>query len=137
MADVVLDASVWVACLVPKDVHHASSRDWLSRHLADASTTVVPALALPEVSGPIARRTASTRLGRRAAAALRRLPGVRIVPLDRELADTAERLAAEARLRGADAVYVAVAYRLGLPLVTWDEQQIERGTAVVTVCTPS
>jgi predicted nucleic acid-binding protein len=40
------------------------------------------------------------------------------------------------RLRGADAVYVALARRLGMPLVTWDAEQRERAKPVVRVVTP-
>jgi len=133
VADVVLDASVWVSCLVPQDAHHEPSRRWLAQHMAEAGLTVAPALILPEVSGPVARRTGRSRLGREAAKALRRLPGLRLVTLDAQLAGEAEALAAEYRLRGADSVYVAVARRLKLPLVTWDAEQLERAADVVTV----
>jgi predicted nucleic acid-binding protein len=41
-----------------------------------------------------------------------------LVPLDEALAERAATLAASARLRGADAVYGAVAYEYGTTLVT-------------------
>ena len=63
--------------------------------------------------------------------------GVRLVAVDRQLADGAARLAARLRLRGADAVYVALAERLDLPLVTLDSQQLERGGSVIDVRRPS
>jgi predicted nucleic acid-binding protein len=133
--EVVLDASVWVACVVAKDPHYERSRRWLDRHVAEGRAIVAPALILPEVSGPVARRTQSRTLGLRAATVLRRLPGLRLVALDRRLAEAAEALAATLRLRGADAVYVAVAQELNLPLVTWDDEQLERAARVVSVRT--
>ena len=40
------------------------------------------------------------------------------------------------RLRGADATYVAVAQRLDLPLITWDREQLERASRLITVRSP-
>lgn len=95
-----------------------------------------PALLLPEIVGAIARRTGQRRLARRAVAAVLRLPELRLVALDRRLAEIAARLAGDLQLRGADAVYVATAAEFELPLVTWDAAQRERGAARVTVIGP-
>jgi predicted nucleic acid-binding protein len=57
--------------------------------------------------------------------------------VDESLAREAAELAARLRLRGADAVYVAVARKLDLPLVTWDAEQRERGGAAIVVRTPA
>jgi len=45
-------------------------------------------------------------------------------------------LAAEHRIRGCDAVYVALARQLDMPLITLDRQQLERGAAVVATRVP-
>ena len=136
MADVVVDASVWVSRFVTHDPHHAASVQWLAETTATDGTLAAPTLLLPEVAGPIARITGKPGLGRRAVARLLGVPGVRIVTMDPELADGAARLAADLRLRGADAVYVALARRLGLPLVTLDGEQLERAASVVSVRRP-
>jgi len=47
------------------------------------------------------------------------------------------RFAANLRLRGADALYVAVAARLGVPLVTFDQELASRAALAVDVITPS
>jgi predicted nucleic acid-binding protein len=133
----VADASVWVSALVPGDAHHVSSRAWLEREQAAERAVVAPALLLPEVAAAISRKTGRPALARSAIAAVMRLPHVRLVALDPDLAEAAGRLAADCALRGADAVYVAVAERLGIPLVTWDREQIERGGRVLEVVTPS
>jgi predicted nucleic acid-binding protein len=39
-------------------------------------------------------------------------------------------------MRGADAVYIAAAATLGLPLVTWDVEQRERAREVIDVFVP-
>jgi predicted nucleic acid-binding protein len=132
----VVDASVWVSRLLPQDAEHAATRDWLERHVRDGGLTASPTLALAEVSGAVARRTGSARLGTRAVQALLDLPGLRLIAVNQRLAMTAARLAAELSLRGADAVYVAAALDLGLPLVSWDVEQRERGRRLVRVHTP-
>jgi len=65
-----------------------------------------------------------------------RLPSLRLVPIDAMLAETSAGLAGRFRLRGADAVYVAVAASLRLPLVTWDADQRDRVAAIVRVTSP-
>jgi predicted nucleic acid-binding protein len=132
----VVDASVIVSRLVPHDVHHEASRRWLSRHVAEGGLLIAPALLLPEVAGAIARRTGESRLASRAVEAVLRLPQLRLVPVDDALARTAARLAGQLRLRGADALYVAAAAALRLPLVTWDMEQRNRGTPLVDVLLP-
>ncbi len=67
---------------------------------------------------------------------LSRLPALRIVAVDSELAEAAARLAGDQRLRGADAVYVALAKRLSLPLVTWDLEQVSRASEVIHARAP-
>ena len=57
---------------------------------------------------------------------LKQIPNVVFVPIDRELADEASRIAAEYRLRGCDAIYAAVAYMFNAKLITLDKQQSER-----------
>ena len=131
-----VDASVWVSRLVPTDVHHAPSRSWLQELAERGELAVAPALVLAEVAGAVARRTGLPRLGLRAIALFQRLPTSRLVPVDSELGRLGARLAAEERLRGADAIYVALARRLGIPLITWDREQRDRGSAVVTVLDP-
>ncbi len=132
----VVDASVLVSRLVPHDVHHEPSRRWLASHVEGGGLVVAPALLLPEVAGAVARRTAEPRLAQRAVEAVLRLPALRLVPVDEVLARAAARLAGQLRLRGADALYVATAARLRLPLVTWDTEQRDRAARLVQVLVP-
>jgi predicted nucleic acid-binding protein len=136
VADVVVDASVWVSRFVTHDAHHLSAARWLAAAALAGGLLVAPALVLPEVAGPIGRMTGRPGLARRAVRQLLRIHGVRIVAVDHELAAAAARLAGDRRLRGADAVYVALARRLGLPLLTLDGEQMERGAAVIDVRRP-
>lgn len=132
----VVDASVVVSRLVTHDLNYEASRRWLTRHVAGGGLVIAPTLLLPEVAGAVSRRTGGPRLAQRAVEAVLRLPGLRLITVDDTLARTAATLAGRLRVRGADAVYIAVAVNLGLPLVTWDIEQRDRGARVVEVQTP-
>ncbi len=133
----VVDASVWVSRFLSDDVRHALSRDWLEWHFAAAGIVVAPALLLAEVSGAIARRTGRPELAGAAVQHLIRVPGLRLVPVDRGLAKAGADAARDLGLRGADALYVATARRLSLRLVTWDAEQLRRGSALIEVLNPA
>lgn len=132
----VVDASVWVSCLVAQDAHHLASRQWLHKHLAEDGSLVVPTLVLAEVAGAIARRTGASELGHQAAGEILRAPGLRLVALDPELGTEAARAAAHFQIRGADAVYVAVARALNIPLLTWDQELQGRVREFIEVLHP-
>ncbi len=131
-----IDASVWVSRFIADDPNHGASRRWLQQHLESGGTVVTPTLALAEVAGALARRTGMADLGRHSVDAILRAPGLRLVPLDQELAAEAARIAADRRLRGADAVYVASARLLDVPLVTWDEEIHARAPSLIEVRHP-
>jgi predicted nucleic acid-binding protein len=133
---IVIDASVWVSRLVSGDVHHEASRRWLAEQIAQGMPIVGPSLLLAEIAGAISRQTGRPRLARSALRLLERVPGLRLLPLDQRLGTMAGQLAATLGLRGADAVYVATARMLGVPLMTWDLEQRERGGRVVSVRSP-
>jgi predicted nucleic acid-binding protein len=61
---------------------------------------------------------------------------IELIPVTLPIAERAARIAGEHRIRGCDAVYVALAEQLSEALVTLDRQQLERGAAVVAVRAP-
>jgi len=132
----VVDASVWVSRFVSDDVHHEPSRLWLARLVEEGTAITAPALLLPEVTGAIARRVGRPELATHALSLLQRLPNMRFVPIEADLAQLAGQFAADLGLRGADAVYVSLAYQLGVPLATWDREQLERSPTSINVLTP-
>jgi predicted nucleic acid-binding protein len=132
----IVDASVVVSHLVPHEAGHEASRRWLARHVVAGGLVIAPVLLLPQVAGAIARRTGNPRLARRAIDAVLRLPALRLLDLDETLARAAAAVAARLRARGADAVYIAAAAHLRLPLVTWDAEQRDRAAGIVEVLAP-
>ena len=132
----VVDASVWVSRFVPADVHHEPSYRWLEDVVTSRELLVAPALLLAELAGAVSRRTGRPELAARAVDLLEQLPGGRLVPVDAQLARLTAGLAGQHSLRGGDALYVALAQRLGFSLITWDGDQLERGGLTTRVLTP-
>jgi predicted nucleic acid-binding protein len=122
--------------MVPQDVHHAASRQWLEGRLSWQEMLVAPVLLLAEVAGAIARRTGQPMHAHRATSSLTRLSTLRLVAVTGRLGLASARLAADCRIPGTDATYVAVAHALHVPLVTWDRQQRERAARLVVTQTP-
>lgn len=71
------------------------------------------------------------------AVTLSRLPHVTVRVLDEACALSALTLAAQKGLRGADAVYAAVAHDTGSTLVTLDNEHLTRLIDLLPVCTPA
>ena len=133
----VVDASVWVSLFVASDVHHAATRAWLAACVYAGTPIVAPSIVLAEIAGAVARRTGLGADGDAAVRLATALPGMRLINIDRRLATHAAALAAALRLRGADAVYVALADLLGVPLATWDAKQVERAGGRVPTTLPA
>ncbi len=130
-----IDASVFVNAFNPHEEGHAQSLAIAAIQEA-GDPVIVPALLLPEVASAVARAS-DDRGGAleyaNATAALRHLT---LVSLTSTMARQAAELAAIHRLRGADAVYLAVARRYGTTVVSRDEEQRSRGSGIVTCQTP-
>ncbi len=107
---IVVDASVWVGILLPFDEFNAASEAWLATVSDGDEIFTAPVIVLPEVAGAITRRTRSVEIADRGRQFVERTVGTALVRVDHDLADLG--------LRGADAIYVALAERLGCPLVT-------------------
>jgi predicted nucleic acid-binding protein len=104
-----VDASVWVNGFDQREAGHATSRQLLQALRTRALPIIVPNLVLAEVAGAISRTRNDPVRAEAFATTLGRLPNVTVVALDVALGDQARVLAAQYGLRGADAVYAAVA----------------------------
>ena len=133
----VVDASVWVSLLAADDVNHAASVQWFERQIAQGTPLAAPSLVLVEVAAAITRRTGDRTAVDIAVARLRRIPELVLVELTIDRATRAAAAATVLVLRGADAVYAALAIELGVPLVTWDRQQRERSAPLISVSSPT
>lgn len=134
---IVADASVWVSRFLPDDAFHQASRTWLIDMTTAGVVLAAPTIMLAELSGSIARRTGNDQLGYQIVQQIRHLPTLQLITVDDALGQLAAQVASTYRLRGADAVYLAVAQRLQIPLVSWDREQLDRAAALVTTYRPS
>lgn len=139
-----IDASVHLNALNPAEEGSAASQELLRRvhevaPEADASAAhevVSPTLLLVEIAAAVARVFDDTGRAKEVAAAVRDLPAQTWIALDAPLAEQASAVAAELRLRGADAVYAAVARSAESRLVTRDRQQMDRLPPGIATCRP-
>jgi len=136
MIGFVVDASVLVARVRRSEAHHEEARAVLVMLAARRYAVHVPAIALPEVAAAVSRGAGQPRWAGQAVVDLLDLPGLHITAVDDRLGRIAAQVAAQNRIRGCDAVYVALAQELGTTLITLDREQRERTPATVTALTP-
>ena len=132
-----VDASVWVNAFDRREPGHATSRQVLDILRDRALPVFVPTLLPVEVAGAISRTRNNPAQAQAFARALSNLPNVTLVPLDEALADQALMLAAQHSLRGADAVYAAVAAESGCTLISLDNEHLTRLVGVVPTRSPA
>jgi predicted nucleic acid-binding protein len=133
----IVDASVWVAMFRDNDVHHGASVSFLDVAIAKQQDLHIPNLALAEIAGVFTRQTGKARLATRTVRAVLALPRMQRHGLNDALSDRAAALAARCKLRGADSVYVALAEALDEPLITLDQEILDRATGIVRTATPA
>ena len=131
-----IDASVFVNAFNPHEEGHEASLEILSVLQERDDPVIVPTLLVPEIAAAIARATDDGGGALQYATATAALPHLTLVSLTEALAQQAADLAARHRLRGADAVYVAVARRYSTTIVSRDDEQRTRAAALVTCQTP-
>jgi predicted nucleic acid-binding protein len=132
----VIDASVWVAINRDTDPAHSRCMAWLDSVLDSNDRLVAPTLLVAEVAGALRKLTRQQAVASAVVEELFALGAVELIPLDRERARRAAALAAASGVRGADAVYLALAQELVENLVTLDRLQAEQGAKLVEIRTP-
>jgi predicted nucleic acid-binding protein len=130
----IVDASVWISSFIRGDSAFGRSRAWLKSQAG--ADLIVPSLAFVEVAGAISRVQRAPARAARLSRWLRTSSNVTVIELTDTLMIQAADIAATLRLRGADAVYVAVADDLRLPLVTLDQELQQRAASIVSVIQP-
>jgi len=136
-AGYVLDASVLVARVRRSELAYAEVRALMIALAANNMALYIPTIALAEVAAALSRSGPSSEQALAAVNELRRLPGLNVVGVDLALGNLAGEIAAHYRIRGCDAVYVALAQSSGAPLITLDRQQRERVPTSLTALTPA
>lgn len=132
----VLDASVAVAAVRPNEPDHLRARARVDAILTGRDELVVPAIFPIEVTSALARRAAWPQPQIAAYVARLLAPPCRVVTIGMRSASAASQLAAATRLRAADAVYVWLASKEAVLLVSSDAEILQRGAAVCQVQAP-
>ena len=132
-----IDTSVWVNAYSPAEAGHAASRSFLDALFSTTHPVFVPTLLPVELAGAIARVRGDSQLATGIARAMFQLSTIRWVALNDEVAQRALQIAADHRLRGADAIYAAVALAHNCELVSLDQEHLTRLTTVVRTSTPA
>jgi predicted nucleic acid-binding protein len=131
-----IDASVFVNAFNPHEDGHAASLAVLTAIQERGDPLIVPTLLLPEIAAAVARASDDSDGALDYANATAALSHLTLATLTPTMARQAAELAATHRLRGADSIYLAVARRYGTTLVSRDEEQRSRGSAIVSCQTP-
>ena len=130
----VLDASVAVAALRSNEPGHADALRRCMPLFAGRDEIVVPATFEVEVVSALVRRGAAPSSIDRF---FEKHFGAReLVTIGPRAARAARAIASSTRLRAADALYVWLAAREGLPLVTADNEVLQRCTSMCHVQAP-
>ena len=123
---IIVDASVLIAAARPREEGHSPARSLLHRCFDDGAQLMEPAIVVPEVLGALSRTGSPPRVARQIVAGYRRRSGFTPLPFDIHQAESAGDIASLQRVKGSDAIYLALARELALPLVTLDREQRER-----------
>jgi predicted nucleic acid-binding protein len=133
---VVIDASIWASRLMPQDVNHIASVAWVDRYRESGGLITAPDFILVEIAASLTRRTGHASLAKESIRYLNYHGPVRIVPLEHFHIQEAARLATDLRLKAGDAIYVALAWQTRCPLVSWDNEQLQRAANLIETYTP-
>jgi predicted nucleic acid-binding protein len=132
----VIDASVYIALINAHEKEHTLSWAWFEAAQAARLPVVAPVILLPEVAAALSRGTGDPQLASQVVDQLEHSGVVQLLPVTPALASRAASIAANHRIRGCDAIYVALADQLDDHLITWNQQQLERAAAIVKTYPP-
>jgi predicted nucleic acid-binding protein len=130
----VLDASIAVAALRSQEPRHLDALRRCLPLFAGRDEIVVPAIFDIEVVSALVRRGASPASVERFFE--KHFASRKLVTIGPRAARAARLIASSTRLRAADALYVWLAAREGLPLVTADVEVLQRAASVCQMQAP-
>ena len=132
----VMDASVYIALINSQEVKHSTSWAWFEGAQSKQERIYAPVILLAEVAAVLSHGIGNLDIAHRVIHQLKRASVIELIPVTLQLAELAADIAAEHRIRGCDAIYVALADQLNESLVTLDRQQLERAAAIVPTHEP-
>ena len=133
---VVLDASVWLSSILRTDVNHPRAVAWINKHIHSGGSFVAPYLLMVEVAATVRRVTQQEPDARKALHDLLAFTYLRLLPMDQKLIEDAAEISILLSIKSGDSFYVAVAQQVGVPLVTFDQEQLARPAGIITTIIP-
>ena len=134
---VVVDASVWVSRLMPPEINHNASSFWVERFTAEGGLLAAPSFLLIEVAAGVSRQTRQPSVSKKALEDLNNANVIQFISMDEVLTQAAVDVAINLQLRAGDAIYVALARQLNIPLISWDKEQLPKASTIITTYTPA
>ena len=132
----IVDASVILAAILPDDPQHEASKAWIDNIVNSGQHFTVPTILLSEIAAPLGRAYNQPELAQDLVSQLVSAPFSKLRVVSIPLAQRAATIAARYKIRGCDAIYVALAEAMDEELVTLDNQQGERAKDIVQTCQP-
>lgn len=130
MASIVVDSSVWVAVFLRSDANHARALHFFGEFRQQLHTCHLSRLVLVEVCSAIVRqapsRIASLARIQKDFSTWRQQQMVWFNDLNADREQRAISAATQYRLRGLDSLHVALAEELGMRLLTFDKEVLDR-----------
>jgi predicted nucleic acid-binding protein len=136
MTKYTIDASVFISAFITTEASHADSKAFVDRIKREQAMVYCPSLMIVEVAAALARTTGDTMRAEQFAQTLATAPNLILVGLAGERVQKTVHIAATGKLRGADAVYVAVAQEYSATLVTLDKEMLARAASIVPTVAP-
>lgn len=133
----VVDASVVVALVNAHEEAHASAWGWLRRVRTVGTSLHSPIVLLTEVGATLSHGLGNPNLAHMIVRQLQGSTIVELVAITPSLSRRAATLAIDHRIRGCDALYIALARQRQEELITLDPRQLQYGNAVVTTRRPA
>ncbi len=132
-----IDANVFVSARNRSESQQADSSRFLGRVVQASFSVFCPTLVVPETAAAIARPTGNITLANAVVLQIENFPDLLLIGLTQDRARQAADITTLYGLRGADAVYVALAQELGTTLITWGGGMLARGAQAVPTMTPT
>lgn len=131
-----IDASVIISAALERERYSERSKAFLDRVRREQFKVFLPEITISEVASGLMRATGQAQFVLEFVHSLRNIPNFTFVPVDSRIIDLAVEMIVKTGLRGADAIYVALAFEYHLTLITLDHDHLLKAGKVIQVQLP-
>lgn len=123
----VIDAGGYIVLVDANEREHSSSWTWFEQARTKDESIVDPVILLSEVAAALSHGVADPAMAYRVVQQVARSEVIELIPDTLTVVERTALIASEHRIRGCDAVYVALAEQLSDALVTLDRHSMSGG----------